>query len=56
MQAICAVFVYGINALRSNVMGVLKYVGAAYILWLIVYITKASYAKIKIALNEVCIS
>ena len=32
VQIICAIFVYGVNSLLPNVMGVMKYIGAAYIL------------------------
>lgn len=38
VQILCAIFVYGVNTLLPNVMGVLKYIGAAYILWLAVHI------------------
>ncbi len=38
VQLICAVFVYGISTLLPGVLGVMKYVGAAYILWLAVHI------------------
>lgn len=38
VQILCAIFVYGINALFPNVMRVMKYIGAAYILWLAIYI------------------
>jgi len=38
VQLICAVFVYGVSALLPGVLGVMKYVGAAYILWLAVHI------------------
>lgn len=38
VQMICAVFVYGVSALLPNVLGVMKYIGAAYILWLAVHI------------------
>ena len=31
-------FVYGVNALLPNVMGVMKYIGAVYILWLAIHI------------------
>ena len=34
VQILCAIFVYGVNSLLPNVMGVMKYIGAAYILWL----------------------
>jgi len=38
VQLICAVFVYGVSTLLPGVMGVMKYVGAVYILWLAVHI------------------
>ena len=38
VQVICAFFVYGISAFLPGVMNVLKYVGAAYILYLAVHI------------------
>lgn len=38
VQLICAVFVYGISTLLPGVLGVMKYVGAAYILWLAIHI------------------
>lgn len=38
VQILCAIFVYGVNTLLPNVMGVMKYIGAAYILWLAIHI------------------
>ncbi len=38
VQIICAVFVFGVSAFLPNVLGIMKYVGAAYILWLAVHI------------------
>ena len=38
VQILCAVIVYGVSALMPKLTGVLKYVGAAYILWLAVHI------------------
>lgn len=38
VQIICAVFVYGVNTLLPDVLGIMKYVGAAYIFWLAVHI------------------
>ena len=32
VQILCAIFVYGVNSLLPNVMEVMKYIGAAYIL------------------------
>ena len=38
VQLICAMFVFGIAALLPSVLGVMKYIGAAYILWLAIHI------------------
>lgn len=38
VQLVCAVFVFGVSALLPRVLGVMKYVGAAYILWLAIHI------------------
>ncbi len=38
VQMICAVFVYGVSTFLPNMLGVMKYVGAAYIFWLAVHI------------------
>ena len=38
VQMICAVFVYGVSTLLPEVLGGMKYVGAAYILWLAAHI------------------
>ena len=38
VQILCALIVYGVSAFLPNVMGVLKYIGAAYILWLAIHI------------------
>lgn len=38
VQILCAIFVYGVNTFLPNVMSVMKYVGAAYILWLAIHI------------------
>lgn len=35
---LCALFTYGVSALLPDVLGVMKYIGAAYILWLAVHI------------------
>lgn len=37
VQILCAIFVYGVNSLLSNVMEVMKYLGAAYILWFAIH-------------------
>ena len=38
VQILCAIFIYGVNSLLPNVMEVMKYIGAAYILWLAIHI------------------
>lgn len=38
VQLICAVFVYDVSTLLPGALGVMKYVGAAYILWLAIHI------------------
>lgn len=38
VQIICAFVIYGVSTLLPNVMTVMKYIGAAYILWLAVHI------------------
>ncbi len=38
VQILCAVFVFGISAFLPGVLGVMKYIGAAYILWLAIHI------------------
>ena len=38
VQMICAVFVYGVSTLLPGMLGGMKYVGAAYILWLAAHI------------------
>ena len=38
VQVLCAIFVYGLNAIVPDMMMVMKYIGAAYILWLAVHI------------------
>lgn len=38
VQILCAIFVYGVNTLLPNMMEVIKYIGAAYILWLAIHI------------------
>ncbi len=37
-MAVRAIFVYGVSSLLPNVMEVMKYIGAAYILWLAIHI------------------
>lgn len=38
VQIICAFVVYGVSTLLPNVITVMKYIGAAYILWLAIHI------------------
>ncbi len=38
MQVICAVFVFGVSTFLPDLLGIMKYIGAAYILWLAVHI------------------
>ena len=45
VQILCALFVYGVNAFLPGVMDVLKYVGAAYILYLAVHIALSHPAE-----------
>ena len=38
VQIICAIFVFGINELLNPVMSIMKYIGAAYILYLSIHV------------------
>lgn len=38
VQLICAVFVFCINTILPGVLGIMKYIGALYILWLAIHI------------------
>ncbi len=38
VQVICAIFVFGVSTFLPDVPGIMKYIGAAYILWLAVHI------------------
>lgn len=38
VQIICAIFVYGVGAFLPGALQVMKYIGAAYILWLAIHI------------------
>lgn len=38
VQIICAVFVFGVSTFLPKALGVMKYIGAAYILWLAIHI------------------
>lgn len=45
VQIICAIFVYGVSAFLPNVLGILKYLGAAYIVWLSIHIAISKPAE-----------
>lgn len=45
VQIICALFVYGVSSFLPGVMDVLKYVGAAYILYLAIHIAVSRPAE-----------
>lgn len=38
VQIICALFVFGIGSFLPNALNIIKYLGAAYILWLAIHI------------------
>ena len=38
VQVICAIFVFGVSTFLPDVLGIMKYIGAAYILWLAIHI------------------
>ena len=38
VQVICAVFVFGVSTFLPDLLGIMKYIGATYILWLAVHI------------------
>ncbi|NBI86784.1 cysteine transporter [Lachnospiraceae bacterium] len=38
VQVICAVFVFGVSTFLPDLLGIMKYIGAAYILWLAIHI------------------
>ena len=38
VQVICAVFVFGVSTFLPDLLGIMKYMGAAYILWLAIHI------------------
>lgn len=38
VQILCAVFVFGVSTFLPDVLGIMKYIGAAYILWLAIHI------------------
>ena len=38
VQTICAVFVFAVSTYAPNILNILKYIGAAYILWLAIHI------------------
>ncbi len=45
VQFLCAVFVYGVSTFLPNVLNVIKYAGAAYILWLALHIAVSKPAE-----------
>lgn len=45
VQIICAVFVFGIGTFLPNVLQIMKYIGAAYILWLAIHIAISKPAE-----------
>lgn len=49
VQIFCAVFVFGISTFLPSVLGVMRYIGAAYILWLAVTI---AFSKPKMCVEE----
>ncbi len=38
VQALCAIFVFGVSSFLPDILKILKYVGAVYIAWLAVHI------------------
>ncbi len=38
VQIICAIFVFGVSTFLPDILGIMKYIGAAYILWLAIHI------------------
>lgn len=38
VQIICAIIVFGVSTFLPNMLGMMKYIGAAYILWLAIHI------------------
>lgn len=38
VQLICALFVYGVGTILPSILNIVKYIGAAYILWLSIHI------------------
>lgn len=49
VQVICAIFVFGVSTFLPDMLGTMKYIGAAYILWLAVHIalSKPTTADVK---------
>lgn len=41
VQLICAMFVYGVSSFLPGLLGAMKYVGAAYILWLAIHVARS---------------
>ena len=38
VQIICTIFVYGVSSILPSLLGIMKYIGAGYILWLAIHI------------------
>lgn len=41
VQAICAIFIFGLNQWLNPVMNILKFIGAVYIVWLAIHIARS---------------
>lgn len=41
VQTICGIFVYGVGTFLPSLLGVMKYIGAVYILWLAIHIARS---------------
>ena len=37
VEILCAIFVFGVSTVLPSMLGVMKYIGAAYILWLAIH-------------------
>ncbi|MHB8127181.1 MAG: LysE family transporter [Desulfitobacteriaceae bacterium] len=47
VQIICAIFVFGLNELLNPVMSIMKYIGAAYILYISIHVAISKPIEIK---------
>lgn len=45
VQILCAVFVFGVGTFLPDVLGVMKYIGAAYLLWLAIHMVISKPSK-----------